>query len=111
MYDPINPYASPMTTEMNPVAVQWLGTPSASLTKVAKGLGLIYSGICLGLLSGIGGSILMHVVAAATRSIEAVGMIAILMGLGLICDPRRKRLEHSQGPKVQAIPAWSNAPG
>ncbi len=84
MYDPTNPYASPMSTEMNPVAVQWLGTPSPSLLKVARGLGLIYSGICLALLSVIGGSVLVFVVGAATRSPEAVAMIGILMMIGVI---------------------------
>ena len=84
MYDPTNPYASPMSTEMNPVAVQWLGTPSLSLLKVARGLGLIYSGICLALLSVIGGSVVVFVVGAATRSPEAVAMVGILMMIGLI---------------------------
>jgi hypothetical protein len=84
MYDPTNPYASPMSTEMNPVAVQWLGTPSPSLLKVARGLGLIYSGICLALLSAIGGTILVAVVAAATRSAELVGLLGVLMGIGIV---------------------------
>jgi hypothetical protein len=73
-----------MSTEMNPVAVQWLGTPSPSLLKVAKGLGLIYSGICLALLCAIGGTILVAVVAAATQSAGLVGLLGILMGIGIV---------------------------
>ncbi len=40
MYDPNNPYASP-SAEIHPVAAQWLGQPSASLRRVATGLGII----------------------------------------------------------------------
>src|SRR5207245_3437751 len=58
MYDPSNPYASPMASAMDPIAIQWLGTPSPSLRKVANGLGMIYAGICLDILSAVGGAIL-----------------------------------------------------
>jgi hypothetical protein len=81
MQNQTNPYASPMAMDMSPVAVQWLQTPSTSLTKVANGLGLIYTGICVTLLSAIGGPILMIV---DGRSLGAVGLMLMLIGLGVI---------------------------
>ncbi len=78
MYDPSNPYASPMSTEMNPVAVQWLGTPSPSLMKVANGLGMIYAGIVVALLAGIGGGILVGVLTAG-RNFDAAEFVAIMI--------------------------------
>jgi hypothetical protein len=80
MYDPTNPYASPMSTEMNPVAIQWLGTPSPSLLKVARGLGLIYAGICLALLGVIGGAVLMAVV----RSLEMFQLVGLVTGICVV---------------------------
>jgi hypothetical protein len=65
MYDPSNPYASPMATEMNPVAVDWLGTPSASLYKVANGLGLIYYGVIV-MAIAIGGGTIIGAILGAT---------------------------------------------
>ncbi len=47
----LNPYQSPTTVGMSPVAAQWLAVPSISLTRVARGLGIMYAGIVLILLS------------------------------------------------------------
>jgi hypothetical protein len=50
MYDPANPYASPVAP-ITPAATEWLGAQSASLRRVATGLGLIYTGIVLVLVA------------------------------------------------------------
>jgi hypothetical protein len=81
MSDPTNPYATPMLMEMNPVAVQWLGTPPGSHLKVARGLRLIYWGICIYLVSDIGGFVLLLSVA---RSPESFRMIIVLIGIGCV---------------------------
>ncbi len=83
MYDPTNPYASPMATEMDPIAVQWLGTPSPSLTRVANGLGMIYAGIVVALLAGIGGGILFGVLVAG-QNLEAAQLVGFLIFAGTI---------------------------
>jgi hypothetical protein len=45
-----DPYQSPTTVAMHPSAVQWLAVPSVSLARVARGLGIMYTGIVLILL-------------------------------------------------------------
>jgi hypothetical protein len=72
MYDPSNPYASPMSTDMNPVAVQWLGTPSPSIQKVATGLGLVYAGVLVILLAIVGGGVVGAIIGAAAGDPNAV---------------------------------------
>jgi hypothetical protein len=84
MQDTRNPYASPMATEMSAVAAQWLQSPSTSLTKVANGLGLIYAGIVVVLLSAIGGPILVAVIAAATHSAGLVMILGVLLVVGVL---------------------------
>jgi hypothetical protein len=81
MYDPSNPYASPMASAMDPIAVQWLGTPSPSLRKVANGLGMIYAGICLAILSAIGGAILS---ATSRGNLDTLALIGILLVIAFI---------------------------
>src|SRR5271165_4649105 len=72
MYDPTNPYASPTSTEMNPVAVQWLGAPSPSLQKVATGLALVYAGVLAILLAIVGGGIIGGIIGAMAGDPNAV---------------------------------------
>jgi hypothetical protein len=86
MYDPSNPYASPVTTEMHPVAAQWLGTPSPSLQRVANGLGMIFAGnilllvIVVGVI-GVGIAFAQDV--ATLAMVDRVISIAALVALGL----------------------------
>jgi hypothetical protein len=72
MYDPTNPYASPLATDVNPVAVQWLGTPSPSLQRVATGLALVYASVLVILLAIVGGGLIGGVIGAMARNPNAV---------------------------------------
>ncbi len=86
MQDTRNPYASPMATEMSPVAAQWLQSPSTSLTKVANGLGLIYMGIVVILFAIIGGILSLFLLArtpAMAATILAFIGLAVLAGVVL----------------------------
>ena len=55
--DSINPYQAPLATDARPrpEAVEWLGSRSVSLSRVALGLGIIYAGIIVTVLAVIGG--------------------------------------------------------
>jgi hypothetical protein len=86
MYDPSNPYASPTATETHPVAVQWLGTPSPSLQRVANGLGMIFAGNMLMLVAVVGGicvGIAFAQDVATLAMIDRVISIAALVAFGL----------------------------
>jgi hypothetical protein len=69
---------------MHPAAAEWLGSPSRSLTAVANGLGTIYVGLTLVMLSAVGGSILMWVVGAARADISLIRILALLVPVGII---------------------------
>jgi hypothetical protein len=92
MQEPINPYAAPSTTEMHSKAVEWLGTPSTSLRKVASGLGLIRIGLILTIFSvlvsvfgilmiGLGGA---GANALGTTALLFIGMVLVAQVLNLV---------------------------
>jgi hypothetical protein len=86
MYDPSNPYASPVSTEMHPVAAQWLGTPSPSLQRVANGLGMVFAGniLLLVIVVGVFGIGIAFAQDVATLAmVDRVVLIAARVALGL----------------------------
>jgi hypothetical protein len=92
MYEPTNPYASPAATGIDPVAAKWLGSDSASLRRVAVGLGMIYTGIVLAFLAimlMVGVYLLRaaDVIELATRAAGLLALIGLLLDLigGLFC--------------------------
>jgi hypothetical protein len=68
---------------MHLAAAEWLGTPSRSLTTVANGLGTIYVGLTLVMLSAVGGSILLRVI-GATADISLIRIIARMILVGIV---------------------------
>ncbi len=87
MYDPINPYASP-TAPLDPVAVQWLGTPSPSLRRVANGLGLIFTANLITLAEVLGGIAFLLLVRVDPATLEtfsaltsAASLAALVLGI------------------------------
>src|SRR5438045_3198868 len=81
MYDSSNPYASPTSADIHPVAAQWMGTPSPSLQRVANGLGMIFAGNILILVAVIGG---IGMAAALARDAATLAMIDNLVSIAAL---------------------------
>ena len=87
MQDDFNPYAAPTASTMHPRAAEWLqSTDDPSLQKVARGLGLMYTGIILFIATIILGLILVTILTAVAGAVGLVLSltIAILVGLAAL---------------------------
>lgn len=74
MHDPSNPYASPMSSSMDPAAAQWLGDRSPSLMRVATGLGLVYASVLIIMLAIVGGGIAGGIIGAGAGDANKVDL-------------------------------------
>lgn len=89
MQDDFNPYAAPTSSTMHPRAAEWLRAGDPSLQKVARGLGMIYTGTITIILAILGGLILGLVMAFAAGGgggmfVFLVAGLAALIGIIMV---------------------------